>query len=154
MTARDGFTLVELLVVVLIVGILARIGIPNLQHVVQKARAAEAMASIQAVRVAAYAYNTETHRWPPDYNPGVMPTELEPYLGTGFLFEGEGYQLDWENWVLPDGRPKHPETEVMLGISITTSDARLGEAFVELLGDGSAAHYTLGSNYTFVLLGL
>ena len=142
-----------MLVVVLILGILAQIAIPNFRHLVTRARAAEALAHIQAVRVAAYAYNTETHRWPADRNPGYIPPELRPYLGDSFSFAGEGYLLDWENWILPDGRPMHPGTKVLLGISVTTSNADLGNALVALVGE-STAHYTLGSNYTFVVMGM
>ena len=150
---HPGFTLIELMVVVLIVGILARIAIPSYRQMVLKARAAEALSNIQAIRVAAYAYNSEHNRWPPDAGPGVSPPELRPYLGDGFAFDRDEYQLDWDNWVLPDGSPKHPETGVLLGVSLTTADPAFGQALVELLGP-STAHYTLGQNYTFVIAAL
>ncbi|HUG39189.1 MAG TPA: prepilin-type N-terminal cleavage/methylation domain-containing protein [Longimicrobiales bacterium] len=150
MRMRPGLSLVELLVVVLIIASIAGVVIPSYQRIVVKARAAEALSQIHAVRLAAYAYNTDTNGWPPDYAPGERPVELEPYLGPGYPFGGDGYLLDWENWVLADGTPKHPETGVLLGISMTTTNAALGQALVDLLGE-STAHYTLGYNYTFVL---
>lgn len=153
MRARPGFTMIELLMVLLLLGILARVATPSYQRVLLRARAAEALSNMQSVRIAAYAYHSEHNEWPPDYEPGQRPTELEPYLGQDFPFETRDYQLDWENWVMPDGAPKHPETGVLLGVSIATPNAELGQAVVNLVGE-SVAHYTLGNNYTFVIAAL
>lgn len=152
-TTRGGFTLIELMVVVLVVGILARLALPSYQGLVYRARAARVMGDINAIRVAAYAYNADTGQWPPDNYAGVMPTELEPYLGEGFSFDREHYQLDWENWILPDGSPKHANTGVLLGVSLSTEDEAFGAALGALLGS-DRAHYTLSTNYTFVIAAL
>lgn len=78
---------------------------------------------------------------------GRLPYVLEE---AGPPFQGMGYRMDWENWVLPDGLPKHPDTGVLLGTSIVTEDHELGQAVVDFLG-GAMAHYTLGTKYTFVV---
>lgn len=141
--------MVELAVVVLVVGILARIAMPAYHNIVYRARAAAALGDLETIRLAAFEYNTDTGGWPADRYPGEVPPELEPYLGEGFTFDREHYQLDWENWILPDGTPKHPNTGVLLGVSITTSDPHLGGALEALVG--TQAHYTLNSNYTFII---
>ncbi len=147
---RHGFTMIEVLTVLMIMSVVVRIGIPNYQEVRLRAEAARVVGDFEVVRVAVFNYNADHHTWPRDFGPGVVPPELRPYLPEGFTFDRGLYELDWENWILPDGLPKHPETKVLLGISVTTPDPALGHAVEDLLGT-SMAHYTLGDNYTFVI---
>lgn len=56
---KSGFTLVELMVVVLIVGILATIGIVSLKEHVVSSRSIEALAMIQSIRAAEERYRAE-----------------------------------------------------------------------------------------------
>lgn len=147
---RPGFTLVEILVVLFVVAILARIAMPVYHELSFRARAAAALGELQAIRAAAYQYHADTNTWPADSYPGELPVELAPYLGPGFSFSRDRYELDWENWILPDGTPKHPRTGVLIGISVVTPERRLGEALEALVGT-SRAHYTLGDNYTFII---
>lgn len=149
-THRSGFSIVELTVVVLFLGILARIAIPSYQQVTYRARAAAAIGDLNAVRTAAYEYNIATNEWPADRYPGEVPPELVSYLGEDFTFERDHYRLDWENWTMPDGTPKHSGTGVLLGVSIVTRDEQLGAALEALVGS-DRAHYTLGDNYTFII---
>jgi prepilin-type N-terminal cleavage/methylation domain-containing protein len=147
---RRGFSLVELLTALLIVATLVRISIPQVNRVLLRARAASVVGDMNTIRVAATAYLAEYHEWPADANGGEVPTGMEQYLPQGFSFDRGEYQLDWENWILPGGLPKHPETNVLLGVSIVTEDEYLANAVVGLLGD-NWSRYTLGSNYTFIL---
>ena len=150
---RGGFTLVELLVVMLIIAVLSQIAVTQVGKMMLKARAAAVIGEFETVKVAALNYMAENHAWPPDATAGIIPSGLEEFLPDGFSFQREGYRLDWENWILPGGLPKHPDTEVLLGVSISTSDQALADAVVNLLGPG-AAHYTLSNNYTFVIEGI
>ena len=148
-TDRPGVTLVELLIVLLIVSILARIAVPAYQDLVFKTRAANALADIQAVRVAAYQYNSETNRWPPDVNRGVTPPELRPYLGQGFTFNRGNYLLDWDNWTMPDGSPRYGHG-ILVGVSLTTDEERFGRALIDLVGPNTAK-FSIGEHYTFII---
>ncbi len=146
---QRGFTLVEGMTVMLILGIVTRIAIPQIQDVRVRAQAAQALGDFRVIEHAAQEYLVDNNRPPPDAGTGIVPTGLESYL-EGFTFNKPAYQLDWENWVLPSGLPKHPETRVLLGVSISIDNPVLGEAIVRLVGL-NRAHYTLGNKYTFIL---
>jgi prepilin-type N-terminal cleavage/methylation domain-containing protein len=60
MESRKGFTLVELMVVILIVGILAAVAIPLMQGRIDKAKWSEANATAGTIRTAIRAYAAET----------------------------------------------------------------------------------------------
>ena len=60
MRNRKGFTLVELMVVILIVGILAAVAIPLMQGRIDKAKWSEGNATAGTVRTAIRAYAAET----------------------------------------------------------------------------------------------
>jgi prepilin-type N-terminal cleavage/methylation domain-containing protein len=145
-----GFTMVEVLTVVVVMGTLVRMAVPSFHEVLVRARAAEVIGDFETVRVAVLNYHADHLQWPPDGYAGQVPGALAPYLPDGFSFQGMGYQLDWENWVLPAGLPQDPEARGILAVSVVTEDRELGEALSDLLG-GAMAHYALGDAYTFVI---
>ena len=94
---RLGFTLVELVVVVTVIGILASIGIPNMQAALMRARAAEAVGDLQVLRVAVFQYVGDNHVWPPDAGVGVVPVGLAEYLPDGWSMVKENYEMNYDN---------------------------------------------------------
>ncbi len=148
-TRRGGFTLVELLVSVAIVGILAGLAIPNLKNMIQRARAADVAGTLDVVKVAALNYNAKSHGWPPESALGVVPPDLVPYLPANFSFKRDGYTIDYENWSLPGGLPGDPNTHTLIGVSVTTADPQLGNAILELLG--SAIVFDVNNTFTIVI---
>lgn len=53
---KHGFTLMELLIVVLIIGVLSSLALPQYMRSIERSRATEAMSSIKALNDAVYAY--------------------------------------------------------------------------------------------------
>jgi len=147
---RLGFTMVEVLTVMVVMGTLARMAVPSFHEVLVRARAAEVIGDFETVRVAVLSYQTDHHQWPADGHTGQVPPGLAEYLPDNFSFEGLGYRLDWENWVLPGGLPQDPEARAVLAVSVVTEDLELGQALGDILG-GGMAHYALGDAYTFVI---
>ena len=118
---RGGFSLIELLIVVSIIGIIAALAIPNLRNVMIRARAAEVAGVIDVVRVATLSYNADQHTWPPEAGAGATPAGLGPFLPDNFTFDLDGYTLDFENWALPGGLPGDPGATTLIGVSVTAA---------------------------------
>ena len=94
MTNRKGFTLIELMVVIFIVGILAAVAIPIMRGRIDAAKWSEGKSAAGSIRTAARAYCAE--RGPTfDYSGGVTLEQLGFAAGDldGKYFSEESYSV-------------------------------------------------------------
>jgi prepilin-type N-terminal cleavage/methylation domain-containing protein len=145
---RGGFSLIELLMAVSIVGILAGLAIPNLRNVTWRARATEVAGDIEVVRVSTNQFNADRFAWPLEVGQGVIPADLDEFLPEGFSFQGDGYELDFER-LSPVVVPGDPNTTQLIAVAVVIETDELSNAVVELLGNSIL--YSVGRKHTFII---
>jgi len=80
--SRGGFTLVEIMIVVIIIGLLAALAIPTIHNSQRNAKSATFINDVRTYGAAAEVFSLETGDYPEDVCPGVMPTGLGEYIPT------------------------------------------------------------------------
>lgn len=136
-----GFTLVELMTSIAVMGLLASIGLPKYHQLRKKADAAETVAAMSAVRVAAFQYNETTGNWPRTAGAGRVPPGLAQYLpgGGAQLFRGRFHRLRWTTARVAGHRP--PAVQV---ITATITDGVVCQSVFGLWG-GTGNQELVGS---------
>lgn len=146
---RYGFTFVELLVVMIVLGLLSSLAVLRYVDLRHHARAAQVAADLESLRLAAYGAWYEHETWPSEAGPGQVPADLVPYLPQGFSFSQPEYTLDWENFVPPGGGPSGG---MQVGVVVTPSTPRLQKALEQTLGN-KMPFVSMGGTLTFIIVG-
>jgi prepilin-type N-terminal cleavage/methylation domain-containing protein len=132
MRRRRGFSIHELLITMVVIGLLAGIAVPRYGEMKRRATAAAIMGDVHAVRIAAFSYYTENGTFPPDAGAGTLPQQLVDNLPKGFTFDRPDFDYDWHVWTVAT----RSGTERLVGIAVIVSDPRLAAQLVKTAGAG------------------
>ena len=142
---RVGFTMIELLVLVVTVAILSTIAMPQLQAAIARARASNVLGDLNTVRLAAYEALAESGNFPPQDFWGAVPSELAARLPDNFSFNKSDIRYRWRLFSAATS-PFGVETG-RFGIRLYAGDERFLDALASmgnddliLLGD-SCVHF-------------
>ena len=147
--ARHGFTFIELLMVVTIIGLLAAIAIPKYRSVKRRAMATQIVGDVDVLRVASMSFYADSSYFPEDAGAGQVPSGLAAYLPKGFAMQRAEWTLDYDSW---SARSTSLSSPSLVAISFETADDALGQTALSLLDN--AAAFSSGSKYTVMIAGL
>ena len=152
MRPRRGFSIIELLVVLAVIGILVRFGMPKYWELRRQASARAMIGDVLAVRMAAYNYNTEKSAWPADAGAGMAPPELITLLPQQFNFQRPDWTLDFDVWSAPGGLSGSAASNSVVGVAVESQDAPLVAALRK--GAAGMPFIVSGSKTTFLIAGI
>ena len=92
---RAGFTLVEIMIVVVIIGILAALAIPAFQRVRERSMAARYTNDFRQFESAFQRYALENGNWPPPTAGGLIPTGMSGFLPESYTHASPMGGLYW-----------------------------------------------------------
>lgn len=94
---RKSFTLLELIVVMLIIGILSAIAIPRFYATGENADATAVLSNVKTIHTAVDLFAADNGRLPGDVHRGVFPPDLEGYVHPSVFttVRSDGAKYDW-----------------------------------------------------------
>lgn len=98
-TNQKGFTLIELMIVVAVIGVLSAIAVPQYQKYVAKSEVASVLATLTGAKTNIEAFAVENGTFPDDSETGQTPSDLGvpamPLGSVGFTTSGATGSIDF-----------------------------------------------------------
>ena len=88
MKGQRGFSLLELLITVAVIGLISAIAIPNVLNAVHRGKQKRTMADLRAVALAVEAYNVDNTAYPAATTVIDLMANLRPFLNTPLTTDG------------------------------------------------------------------
>jgi len=99
-----AFTLVEVMVVVVIIGLLAAMSLPAYRRITLRSKTAAVVSDLRAFSTAFITYSLQNGKWPADGTPQEIPPEMVGALPAGFAGKSPiGGVYKWNYDVSADG---------------------------------------------------
>ena len=149
--SNQGFTLMEIMVVVLIIGILAALAVPIYQHIHRSSTNARFISDLRTFSQAYETYAMKYGKWPPTADAGVVPTGISGELQDSHWIAATSLGGNWK-WDY-----NHPRANGFIaGISImgiTVTDAQMLEVDKKMDdGNLTTGNFIKGADrFTFIL---
>jgi prepilin-type N-terminal cleavage/methylation domain-containing protein len=142
-----GFTLIEMLMVLVVAALLAGLGLLKYIDMRATARTTSLAGDVRAIQAAAFAYFADFEQFPPDAAAGAVPTGLAPYLpgGLSTSFNRTFYVLDYQHFAFGFQPP-------LVGVAVTTTDAKLLAKLIATFA-GRGPFYMVGGQLTYLIAG-
>lgn len=151
-----AFTLVEIMVVVVIIGLLAAMALPTYRRITMKSKTAALVSDLRSYSTALITYNLQNGKWPPNDAPQKIPAGMVGAMAEGFTRKSPiGGYYKWNYGVSADG------INATAAIIIETAngeavsdDADLREMIDREMDDGdlSTGSVVLGSTNSLVFI--
>jgi prepilin-type N-terminal cleavage/methylation domain-containing protein len=117
LTSRRGFSLVEIMVVVLILSVLGTLAVPSVARLQRRAKTATIVSDFRVFATAFETYSHETGRWPSEVAAGAIPAVMATRLNrTAWLRRTPmGGKYNWES------NQTHFGTQIRAAIAISSA---------------------------------
>lgn len=141
MNKKRGFSLVELLVVVSIIGILSVILVPNVRENIRRAKIASTQALISKLSFAITAYEKDFGKYPPSFNPQELYLALTEKARTAYEPDSSEIKLfdSGDNFWINEENTADDRRDRIMGRLQIPSDARQAQmeeyAFIDSWGN-------------------